>query len=240
MRGNTVFRSCQKLIGKLIYYRLGTFAVIRSWPFPRRPNWWEPTTAPAPPLETPPLAPTPTLTEAPAPPPVTTDSTPTPLPASCPSPPPTPPATSSTPPPPTLTMALAQPLPWGEVLEEEQEIFIRQTRCNNNNIYKGGPVDDNEVEDIEVFPCEQCDYKSKKRSNLKRHKESIHKTGNKSNYTGEPVNDNTDIEVYNCGQCDYKSKKRSNVKRHEESMHKTGNKLDYLWFMSYLRICDSF
>ena len=184
MRGNTVFRSCQKLIGKLIYYRLGTFAVIRSWPFPRRPTWWAPTTAPAPPLETPP---------------VTTTSTPTPLPASsCPSPPPTPPATSSTPP--TLTMALAQPpatitlplaastspprhlslpgsfpssldftpSPWGEVLEEEQEIFVRQTECNNNNIYKGGPVDDNEVEDIEVFPCEQCDYKSKKRSNLNK------------------------------------------------------------------------
>ena len=51
-----------------------------------------------------------------------------------------------------------------------------------------------------MFKCDQCDYKTKNNSDLKRHKSAIH---------------DIDVKWYLCDQCDYKAKTNSDLKRHK-------------------------
>ncbi len=53
------------------------------------------------------------------------------------------------------------------------------------------------------FQCELCEYKTSKKSNLKRHKEQLHEVGDKM-----------------CEFCQFVTKRTDNLKRHIESKHK--------------------
>ena len=60
------------------------------------------------------------------------------------------------------------------------------------------------VHDGVCYSCTQCDYKSKSKTTLKEHVNSVHVV----------------ISVYyNCDQCDYKAKIRRDPKLHAESVH---------------------
>ena len=59
----------------------------------------------------------------------------------------------------------------------------------------------NSCKDVQ-FCCDQCDFKSQWKGNLKKHIDSIH--GNVS---------------YTCDLCDYKTKRKRNIKRHKDSVH---------------------
>ena len=54
------------------------------------------------------------------------------------------------------------------------------------------------------YNCDQCDYKTTRKDNLKRHKLTKH----------EGVS-------YNCDQCDYKAKTKDRLKRHKLSKHQS-------------------
>ena len=129
------------------------------------------------------------------------------------------------------------------------EILIRQSiGNNNNNNYKGDPEDDSEESkkwmipvpaNEKVFPCEHCDYKSAKISNLKRHIVSMHNADKEIKTTAttpsslpptsspffpplppDPLPESAKENLYPCEHCDYKSKTNFNLKRHIESIHK--------------------
>ena len=50
--------------------------------------------------------------------------------------------------------------------------------------------------------CDQCDYKTKWKDNLKKHIDAVH-----------------GAVWYSCDQCDYKSKWKDNLKKHIDSGH---------------------
>ena len=53
------------------------------------------------------------------------------------------------------------------------------------------------------YPCDSCDYKATKKSNLKQHKENIYKGVR-----------------YACDSCDYNATTTDNLKKHKDFMHK--------------------
>jgi len=65
--------------------------------------------------------------------------------------------------------------------------------------------------------CEQCDYKTRLKANLRRHIKSIH-IGIKSeqNHSGKKVKKQI---FHQCEQCEYKTRLKANLKRHIKSIH---------------------
>ena len=74
---------------------------------------------------------------------------------------------------------------------------------NNNNV----PPKKKQKTVEKKFHCDLCDYKSKQRWHLKRHKADVHDIG---------------VVWHPCDLCDYKCKQKSDLKRHKASVHEIG------------------
>ena len=100
---------------------------------------------------------------------------------------------------------------------------INESQSENKSDYK--------VDSIHGYSCDQCDYKTKWKSSLKRHEDSVHggvrypcdqcdhKATWKSNLKTHIDCVHGDV-LYPCDQCDYKSNRKGHVKRHKHSVHK--------------------
>ncbi|KAJ8983726.1 hypothetical protein NQ317_009162 [Molorchus minor] len=71
--------------------------------------------------------------------------------------------------------------------ENECEIFGKETLSGNIN-------------DVEMYTCETCQFKTKQKGNLKRHI-LVHR-------------EDYEVEMYTCEKCQYKTKKEGNLKKH--------------------------
>ena len=60
------------------------------------------------------------------------------------------------------------------------------------------------------FKCDLCDFKFKKKGNLKQHKANVHDIG---------------VVWHHCDLCDYKCKMNSSLKRHKADVHDIGGSL---------------
>ena len=82
----------------------------------------------------------------------------------------------------------------------------------------------------EECSCDQCDYKTKRKDNLKKHIDSVHgdvryscdqcyyKATKRTHLKTHIDSVHGDV-WYSCDQCDYKSKCKCNLKRHKEYGH---------------------
>ena len=97
-------------------------------------------------------------------------------------------------------------------------MFLDNIINNNNKIsnrsnykYKGNLIQNIENIDHNFIYCDQdgCNYKCKRKNNLKRHKAVLHDIG---------------VTWFHCDQynCNYKVKQKSNLKKHKASKHDIG------------------
>ena len=66
-------------------------------------------------------------------------------------------------------------------------------------------------EGIKKFKCNICDYKAARNANLKKHIESVHE--------GIKPFKRKKLKKFNCSICDYKTAQKHNLKKHVESVH---------------------
>jgi len=72
----------------------------------------------------------------------------------------------------------------------------------------------NLAEDFEMYKCNECDYSSKRKQDLKRHREGKHEgIGWVSRKKSEI------IPMFKCNECDYATKRSSDLKRHRQGKH---------------------
>ena len=97
-------------------------------------------------------------------------------------------------------------------------MFLDNIINNNNKIsnrsnynYKGNLIQNMENIDHNFLYCDQdgCNYKSKLKSNLKKHKANVHDIG---------------VTWFYCDQdnCNYKCKRKSDLKQHKKNIHDIG------------------
>ena len=59
------------------------------------------------------------------------------------------------------------------------------------------------TQDNQIFSCPECDYKCKKKDNIKHHRKAIHGL----------------VEEHRCEQCKMKFEKFTELRRHREDVH---------------------
>ena len=140
------------------------------------------------------------------------------------------------------------------VIEKNKTLEIEQAKKNGNI-----PITqfirtmrlENENRRSSEYSCSHCDYKTKEKSSLKTHNETVHeKIGyscNQCEYkTKEKRHLKTHNEIvhenfgYSCNQCDFKSKVENHLKSHIDSVHENNtNEGDELQISTQETIEDS-
>merc|ERR1719197_1616693 len=92
-----------------------------------------------------------------------------------------------------------QPIPQNQISAAKCEQYMRVVK----EVGKSGGVE-------EMYHCNLCDYKSKRKATLKVHLMLIHNVGD-------------NITWYLCNHCNYKTKVKASLTKHQMLMHNMGD-----------------
>ena len=110
-----------------------------------------------------------------------------------------------------------------EIIHKNYDISHEEKFSNQSSFLMDGDED-------RKYPCDQCDYKSKRKTGLKRHHESVHDgikyvcqecgyNATQISHLQKHKQSVHDGVTYDCPQCDYKATQKGNLQTHIKSVH---------------------